>query len=98
MATSRGDKYRRTSCFTAGAVENAEVARLVVEHYAELSKLITDEVTAEVFQDTYCRITTREVKPDFVKQFRRLFYNTLKEQIKLSKTYANITQQYADNQ
>ncbi len=96
MARSKGDKFRRSSCFTQDARQNEAVARLVVRHYLELAALITDDLTAETFQDTYCRMTLRPVKGDFVKQFKKLFYNTLREHIKERKHYKNTFKSYAD--
>lgn len=95
---SRGDKYRRTSCYTRAARRNDEVARLVEKHYAELAPLIRDDMTADAFQDTYCRITLRPVQSDFVRQFKRLFYNTLREIIKKNRQQKNKITSYADYQ
>lgn len=94
----KGDKFRRSYCYTVAAVENDRASEEMAKRYTGLADLIKDEMTAEVFQDTFCRITVRYKGGDFVKMFKRLFYNTLKEQIKLTKTYNNITQPYADDQ
>ena len=95
---SRGGKFRRSSCYTQAAAPNAEVACLIVKHYHELDHLIRDDITAEVFQDTYCRMTARYKSGDFVAEFKRIFYNTLREYIKRAKAYEAQIDSYADNQ
>lgn len=84
---SKGDKYRRTVCYTAAAVANEAAAAQMSQCYDKLAPLITDELTREVFQVTYCRITQRYTDGDFVEQFTRLFYNTLREYVKQSRIY-----------
>lgn len=84
---SKGDKYRRTVCYTAAAVANEAAAAQMSKCYAQLAPLITDELTGEVFQVTYCRITQRYTDGDFVEQFTRLYFNTLREYVKLSRIY-----------
>lgn len=71
--------YRRASCYADGAVENPLASAAMSAHYAELSTLMTDDTTSEVFQLTYLRITRRYHGGDFVKMFRTLFRNTLRE-------------------
>lgn len=85
--TSKGDKYRRDTCYTEGAVENSAAAAAMSASYAQLSCLITDDFTANVFQATYCRITRRYHGGDFVKQFRTLFWSTMREYLNERRRY-----------
>lgn len=78
---SKGDRYRRQSCYTEGARRNDAAAAQMAMHHAELAHLVTDDLTAEVFQDTYCRITVRYTDGDFVREFKATFWNTLREYI-----------------
>ena len=78
---SKGDRYRRQSCYTLGARENPAAASQMAAHHGELEHLVTDDLTAEVFQDTYCRMTARYTDGDFVREFTATFWNTLREYI-----------------
>jgi predicted transcriptional regulator len=94
---TKGDRFRRSHCYTEAAVRNLKAANQMAKRYKELVDLIKDDITAEVFQDTYCRITRRYKGGDFVKQFRRLFRNTLREhKLKIIEDNKHIAQ-YADN-
>lgn len=93
---SKGDRYRRSHCYTMGATVNEDVSRLMVEHYAELCPLISDDITAEAFQDTYCRMTQRFTGGDFVSEFRRVFWNTLRESIINNRKYKATITSYSD--
>lgn len=71
--------YRLSERYAADAVANEEVARLMAASYAALAHLITDDLTAEVFQVTYCRMTHRYHGGDFVKYFKHVFWSTMKD-------------------
>lgn len=92
----RGDKFRRSYCYTEAAIENTKAAEEMAKRYTELAGLINDELTREVFQDTYCRITVRYKGGDFVKQFRRLFWNTLREYQKKDREYQRLCQRLTE--
>ncbi len=95
---SKGDKYRRSYCYTEGAVRNVKASNQMAKRYRELVHLIKDDITAEAFQDTFCRITRRYKGGDFVKQFKRLFSNTLREYKLKQIDYDKTVRGYADNQ
>lgn len=69
--------YRLSERYAADAIANEEVATLMAAHYRQLASLITDDLTAEVFQVAYCRITHRYHGGDFVKCFRHIFWSTM---------------------
>jgi len=73
--------YRLSERYAADAIANEEVATLMAAHYRQLASLITDDLTAEVFQVTYCRITHRYHGGNFVKCFRHLFWSTMRDYI-----------------
>ena len=79
--------FRRATCYAAGVVENPLASAAMSAHYVELSTLMTDDLTCEVFQLTYLRITRRYHGGDFVKLFRYMFYNTLREFCKREDYY-----------
>lgn len=71
--------YRLSERYAADAVANEEVARLMADSYAALAHLITDDLTAEVFQVTYCRMTHRYHGGNFIKCYKRIFWSTMKD-------------------
>ena len=71
--------YRLSERYIDDAIANEEVARLMTECYGSLAHLITDDLTAEVFQVTYCRMTHRYHGGDFCKRFRRIFWSTMRD-------------------
>lgn len=76
---TKGNGYRRFSCYAAHAEENATAAAAMEQNYKVLSSLRTSDIACDVFQITYMRITARYQGGDFVKEFRALFYSTLRE-------------------
>lgn len=96
-----GDEFRRMSCYIGHAVENAAAAEAFTKHHKELEFLRQDELTREVFQTTYMRITARYQGGDFVEMFKALFYNTLRElsikSFRYSATHSSLSGRETDS-
>jgi hypothetical protein len=73
--------YRLSERYCASAVANDEVAALMSRHHRELSALVTDDLTAEVYQVTYCRMTIRYHGGNFIKCFKHVFWSTMRDYI-----------------
>lgn len=87
MRTNGDNKYRRDTCYTNGAVENTAASLAMSACYKSLEHLITDDLTANVFQVTYCRITRVYHGGDFVRKFTRLFWSTMCEYTNNDRIY-----------
>lgn len=79
--------YRLSERYASAAVDNAEVSALMGIHYSQLAHLITDDLTAEVFQVTYCRMTIRYHGGDFCKCFLHVFWSTMTDYIHRTNEY-----------
>ena len=73
---SKGDKFRREQGYISTATENARLAEDVAANFTTLSTLITDDMSADVFQTTYCRMSVNYTGGDVVEQFRTTFFAT----------------------
>ena len=76
-SSSNGDYFRRESAIVEGAEYNGNVNELFEQHYQQIHKLFN--IDKDVFQDTYLRLTISYNGLDFVNEFTRMFYNTLRE-------------------
>ena len=76
-SSSNGDYFRRESAIVEGAEYNGNVNELFEQHYQQIHKLFN--IDKDVFQDTYLRLTISYNELDFVNEFTRMFYNTLRE-------------------
>ena len=76
-SSSNGDYFRRESAIVEGAEYNCNVNELFEQHYQQIHKLFN--IDKDVFQDTYLRLTISYNGLDFVNEFTRMFYNTLRE-------------------
>ena len=76
-SSSNGDYFRRESAIVEGAEYNGTVNELFEQHYQQIHKLFN--IDKHVFQDTYLRLTISYNGLDFVNEFTRMFYNTLRE-------------------
>lgn len=76
-SSSNGDYFRRESAIVEGAEYNGNVNELFEQHYQQIHKLFN--IDKDVFQDTYLRLTISYNGLDFVNEFTRIFYNTLRE-------------------
>ena len=76
-SSSNGDYFRRESAMVEGAECNGNVNELFEQHYQQIHKLFN--IDKDVFQDTYLRLTISYNGLDFVNEFTRMFYNTLRE-------------------
>lgn len=76
-SSSNGDYFRRESAIVEGAEYNGNVNELFEQHYQQIHKLFN--IDKDVFQDTYLRMTISYNGLDFVHEFTRMFYNTLRE-------------------
>lgn len=76
-SSSNGDYFRRESAIVEGAEYNGNVNELFEQHYQQIHKLFN--IDKDVFQDTYLRLTISYNGLDFVHEFTRMFYNTLRE-------------------
>lgn len=76
-SSSNGDYFRRESAIVEGAEYNGNVNELFEQHYQQIHKLFN--IDKDVFQDTYLRMTISYNGLDFVNEFTRMFYNTLRE-------------------
>lgn len=77
-SSSNGDYYRRESAIVEGAVYNSKVNELFEQHYQQINQLFNTD--NDVFQDTFLRLTiSYDSRLDFVNEFKRMFYNTLRE-------------------
>ena len=76
-SSSNGDYFRRESAIVEGAEYNGNVNELFEQHYQQIHKLFN--IDKDVVQDTYLRLTISYNGLDFVNEFTRMFYNTLRE-------------------
>lgn len=76
-SSSNGDYFRRELAIVEGAEYNGNVNELFEQHYQQIYKLFN--IDKDVFQDTYLRLTISYNGLDFVNEFTRMFYNTLRE-------------------
>ena len=76
-SSSNGDYFRRESAIVEGAEYDGNVNELFEQHYQQIHKLFN--IDKDVFQDTYLRLTISYNGLDFVNEFTRMFYNTLRE-------------------
>lgn len=76
-SSSNGDYFRRESAIVEGAEYNGNVNELFEQHYQQIHMLFN--IDKDVFQDTYLRLTISYNGLDFVNEFTRMFYNTLRE-------------------
>ena len=77
-SSSNGDYFRRESAIVEGAEYNGNVNELFEQHYQQINQLFNTD--NDVFQDTFLRLTiSYDSRLDFVNEFTRMFYNTLRE-------------------
>jgi hypothetical protein len=76
---TKGDKFRKLQAISDQSESNDRLAADVSAHFGELATLMSDDASREAFQLTYMAMTRNYVGNDVVGEFRKAFFNIMRE-------------------